>query len=52
MDAEEKKRLKELSDLEHKYGDIAEDLEEDGHCCAWDGDGESSTRSASLRHHG
>ena len=30
MDAEEKKRLKQLSDLEHKYGDIAEDLEEDG----------------------
>ena len=29
MDAEEKKRLKELSDLENKYGDIVEDLEED-----------------------
>lgn len=29
MDPEEKKRLKELSDLEKRYGHIAEDLEED-----------------------
>ena len=28
MDPEEKKRLKELSDLEKKYGHIVEDLEE------------------------
>ena len=28
MDPEEKKRISELSDLEKKYGDIAEDLEE------------------------
>ena len=29
MDPEEKKRLKELSDLEERYRHIAEDLEED-----------------------
>jgi len=29
LDPEEKKRLKELSDLEKRYGHIAEDLEED-----------------------
>ncbi len=28
MDPEEKKRLQELSDLEQKYGDMAEGLEE------------------------
>lgn len=29
MDSEEKKRLKELSDLEERYGHIAEDFEEE-----------------------
>lgn len=29
MDAEEKKRLKELSELEEKYGDLAENYEEE-----------------------